>query len=253
MPLLADRRSGLPPGEQHHNYLKYSQLQCRIFHVTRSKKSILLIDNHAIIVDGCAALLKQNGHGPIFSATGYEEGVKLAAREKPALIIVDIAMPGMGGLGVIRRIRKKNTQTKIMVFSRHADSGMVSRALEAGVRGYIEKTTPPAGIIEAVNSVLAGNVYLSRDIAQGLALAKGKPEQGELQALTPREYEIFDLLVNDNTTAQIARSLHLSSKSVSNYITRIKARLNIDSVVGLVHLGYRFNIIRKPPPLEMEE
>ena len=101
--------------------------------------------------------------------------------------------------------------------------------------------------------MLAGNVYLSRDIAQGLALAKGKPEQGELQALTPREYEIFDMLVNDNTTAQIARSLHLSSKSVSNYITRIKARLNINSVVGLVHLGYRFNIIRKPPPLEMEE
>lgn len=221
--------------------------------MTRSKKSILLIDDHAIIVDGCAALLKQNDHGPIFAATGYEEGVKLAAKQKPALIIVDIAMPGMGGLGVIGRIRKKNAETKIIVFSRHADSGMVSRALDAGVRGYIEKTTSPAGIIEAVNAVLAGNVYLSRDIAQGLALAKGKPEQGELQALTPREYEIFDMLVNDNTTAQIARSLHLSSKSVSNYITRIKTRLNIDSVVGLVHLGYRFNMIRQAPPLEMEE
>ena len=215
--------------------------------MARSKPSILLIDDHAIIVDGCAALLKQNGFGPVFAATGCEEGMKLVLKEKPALIMVDIAMPGMGGLGVIRRVRKKHTEIKIIVFSMHDDTGTVSRALDAGVEGYIDKTIPPARIIEAVNSVLAGNIYLSRDIAQRLALAKLKPKQGKLDVLTPREYEIFEMLVNDNNIAEIASTLHLSAKSVSNYVTKIKSRLNIDSIAGLVHLGYRFNITRKAP------
>ena len=224
-----------------------SLLALDTFLMAYAKQSILLIDDHAIIVDGCSALLKQNGFGPISTATDCEEGMRLAFKEKPDLVMVDIAMPGMGGLGMIRRIRKKNTETKIIVFSMYDDSSIVSRALNAGVQGYIGKTAAPAKIIEAVNTVLAGNIYLSRDIAQTLALDKLKPAQSRLDALTAKEYEIFDMLVNGNNISQIAATLHLSSKSVSNYITKIKAKLNIDSTAGLVHLGYRFNITRKAP------
>lgn len=216
-----------------------------------SKISILLVDDHAIVVDGCSTLLKQNGFKSIAVATSCEEGLQLFIKNKPALVIVDISMPGIGGLGLIRRIRKKNIDTKIIVFSMHDDPSIVSRALKAGVEGYISKTNSPETIIEAIDLVLSGNVYLSHDIAQNLALDKLSPEKNKLNLLTPREYEIFDMLVNGSNVSQIAGTLHLTSKSVSNYVTKIKAKLNIKNIAGLIHLGYQFNITKKDLELSL--
>ncbi|MCG8380318.1 MAG: response regulator transcription factor, partial [Proteobacteria bacterium] len=173
-----------------------------------------------------------------------EQGLQYALEFKPELIVVDISMPGMGGFGIIRRIRKKNLKTKIIVFSMHDDPSIISRAIDSGVKGYISKTSSPEKIIEAVKLVLSGSIYLSQDVAQTLALDKLNPVKNILDTLSPKEYEIFDMLVNGNTVNEIANTLFLSTKSVSNYITKIKSKLNTSTVAELVHIGYKHNIAR---------
>lgn len=208
----------------------------------KTKVDILLIDDHTIVVEGCATLLKQYGYESVTVATNCEEGLQLALKKTPALIMIDISMPGMGGLGMIRRINKKNADIKIIVFSMHDDTSIISRAIDSGVKGYISKTSSPSDIIEAVEQVLAGNIYLSHDVAQALALEKLNPVKNELEVLSPKEYEIFDMLVNGNTISEIATALYLSSKSVSNYITKIKTKLDVSSMAELVRIGYKYNI-----------
>ena len=209
-----------------------------------SNTNILIIDDHTIVVDGCAALLKQSGFKHITVATDCDEALQYALKNEPELIIVDISMPGMGGFGIIRRIRKKNLKTKIIVFSMHDDPSIISRAIDSGVKGYISKTSSPEKIIEAVKLVLSGSIYLSQDVAQTLALDKLNPVKNILDTLSPKEYEIFDMLVNGNTVNEIANTLFLSTKSVSNYITKIKSKLNTSTVAELVHIGYKHNIAR---------
>ncbi len=212
--------------------------------MTYTKADILLIDDHSIVVDGCAKLLKQSGFKSVNVATNCEQGLQYALEFKPELIMVDISMPGMGGFGIIRRIRKKNLKTKIIVFSMHDDPSIISRAIDSGVKGYISKTSSPEKIIEAVKLVLSGSIYLSQDVAQTLALDKLNPVKNILDTLSPKEYEIFDMLVNGNTVNEIANTLFLSTKSVSNYITKIKSKLNTSTVAELVHIGYKHNIAR---------
>ena len=209
-----------------------------------SNTNILIIDDHTIVVDGCAALLKQSGFKHITVATDCDEALQYALKNEPELIIVDISMPGMGGFGIIRRIRKKNLKTKIIVFSMHDDPSIISRAIDSGVKGYISKTSSPEKIIEAVKLVLSGSIYLSQDVAQTLTLDKLNPVKNILDTLSPKEYEIFDMLVNGNTVNEIANTLFLSTKSVSNYITKIKSKLNTSTVAELVHIGYKHNIAR---------
>ncbi len=209
-----------------------------------SKVSVLIIDDHLIVVDACKTLLNQNGFKSITATTICEEGLKLAIDNKPNLIIIDISMPGMGGLGIIRRIQKKNIDAKIIVFSMHDDPSIILRALEAGVNGYVSKTSSPEKILEAVLAVLSGDKYLSQDIAQTVALEKLNPKKNILDTLSPKEFEIFDMLVNGNNVSQIATSLLLNTKSVSNYITKIKAKLNTSSLGELVRVGYKYNIVK---------
>ncbi|MCG8324880.1 MAG: response regulator transcription factor [Thiotrichales bacterium] len=209
-----------------------------------SNTNILIIDDHTIVVDGCAALLKQSGFKHVTVATDCDEALQYVLKNEPELIIVDISMPGMGGLGVIRRIRKKKLDTKVIVFSMHDDPSIISRAIDCGVMGYITKTTSPEKIVEAVKQVLSDQIYLSQDVAQTLALDKLRPTDNILDSLSPKEYEIFDMLVNGNTVSEIATTLFLSSKSVSNYITKIKTKLDTKTMAELVHLGIKYNIAR---------
>lgn len=203
---------------------------------------ILLIDDHTIVLEGCVTLLKQEGFKNITVATNCDEGLQILVKTQPILVVVDISMPGMGGLGIIRRIQKKQLRTKVIVFSMHDDPSIVSRTLNAGVNGYVSKTNSPNSLIDAVKMVLNGNMYLSQDIAQTLALFKLNPSKSRLDSLTPKEYEIFEMLVNGNDISEIAMTLYLSSKSVSNYVTKIKSKLQVSSVADMVHLGYKYNI-----------
>ena len=212
---------------------------------------ILLIDDHTIVLEGCVILLKQHGFKNIHVASNCEEGLQFLIKTQPMLAIIDISMPGMGGLGIVRRIQKKQLRTKVIVFSMHDDPSIVSRTLNAGVNGYISKTNSPESLIDAVKSVLAGNIYLSQDIAQILALDKLNPTRSRLDSLTPKEYEIFEMLVNGNDISEIALTLYLSSKSVSNYVTKIKTKLEVSSVADMVHLGYKYNVTQ--PDLQMSE
>ncbi len=209
-----------------------------------SEIDILLIDDHDIVVQGCESMLSNSGFKSVHVETDCDKALQNAVKNKPDLIVVDISMPGMGGFGLIRRIRKKHLDAKIIVFSMHDDPSIVSRVIESGVEGYVSKTCSPQKILEAIDSVFSGNIYLSQDVAQVLALDKLNPTKNILDKLTPKEYEIFDMLVNGSNISNIAETLFISSKSVSNYITKIKTKLDANSVAELVHIGYKHNITR---------
>ena len=203
---------------------------------------ILIIDDHSIVVNGCSTLLKQNGFDSLLVSTDCDEGLKLILNEKPDVAIIDISMPGMGGLGIIRRVFQKKLATKVIIFSMHDDVSIISRALDIGVHGYVSKISAPSVLVDAIQTVLSGELYLSHDVAQSLALNKQNLAHHPFESLSKREFEIFDLLVNGKNIMDIAKTLNLSSKSIRNYITKIKCKLNVSNLAELVHLGYKYNV-----------
>ncbi|MGH9879398.1 MAG: response regulator, partial [Nitrososphaerales archaeon] len=202
-----------------------------------SVTSILLVDDHAIARRGCRQLLEQANFKAIREATSGEEALYSYLEEKPQIIVMDLSMAGMGGLEAIRRILSRTPSTRIVVFTMHDDPTFAARALRAGVLGYVTKTSPPECLVEAVRRALNGKIYLSQDIAQALALCNLKPGAHPLTSLSNREFDVFQMLVEGKTCAQIAATLSLSQKSVSNYSLRIKQKLGAQSVADLVRIA----------------
>ena len=209
-----------------------------------SDVSLLLVDDHAIVVDGCAALLRQAGYPNVSIVTDSDAVLEYVELHKVDLILLDISMPGVGGLSLIKRIRKVLPLVKIIMFSMHDEAGLVSRAVDMGANGYLCKTCSPQEIIKAVNWVLEGNTYLSHSAAQNLALQRLNPVDNVLNQLSPKEYEIFELLVNGNTLAQIGDTFSLSKKTISNYITKIKSKLKATTTADLVHIGMQHKVTK---------
>ncbi|MDQ3564159.1 MAG: response regulator transcription factor [Pseudomonadota bacterium] len=159
---------------------------------------------------------------------------------------MDLAMRGMGGLEAIRRIRARFAESAVVVFTMHDDPMIATRALKAGAAAFVTKTSAPRDLVEAVRRAGQGECYLSQDIAQAIALCSLDTQKSALTALTAREFEIFRMLAEGKACAQIAGSLSLSPKSVSNYSLRIKQKLGAPSVADLVRLAMTEGITNAP-------
>jgi two-component system, NarL family, invasion response regulator UvrY len=199
--------------------------------------SVVLVDDHAMIRKGCRLSFEAQGFNVLAEADSGESSVAVCLREKPDVVVVDIAMPGVSGLETIRRLCAHVPDVRIVVFTMHDDCTIASRALRAGARAYVTKTSPPETLVEAVRRVANGDSYLSEDIALNLALREAVPGPDPLAALTKREFEVFHMLVKGRRPGQIAETLSLSAKAVSNYQQKIKVKLNANSLADLVHIA----------------
>ncbi|ROO24491.1 LuxR family transcriptional regulator [Salinisphaera orenii MK-B5] len=199
--------------------------------------SLLLVDDHEIVRRGCRELLTHAGYHVGHEAATGEEAWRLFRAHAPRLVILDLSMEHMGGLEIIRRVRAHRGHTAVLVFTMHDEPTYATRALKAGALGYITKTSPPESLIEGIERVLGGSVYLSQDIAQAIALSELSIDAGPVETLSAREFEVFQLLVEGHSNPRIAATLSLSHKSVSNYVVRIKHKLAADSVADLVRLA----------------
>lgn len=202
------------------------------------KRRVLLVDDHAVVRTGCRILLEGWGGLDVIEAASATEALDLLPEVRPALVLLDLNLPDGAGLDVIDRLRDMDPTVRILVFSMHEDAAHVSRALERGAHGYVTKSDDPETVVEAVNTVLGGAPYLSRPVAQRLALAGvGAASAHPLSGLTRRERAVFDLFGQGKTLSEIAAQLGVSYKTVANTCSQVKARLNVSSSAELMRLS----------------
>jgi two-component system invasion response regulator UvrY len=158
-------------------------------------------------------------------------------------VVMDLTLPGVSGLEVIRRIIGRQSSARILVFSMHEDASLAERAIQLGARGYVTKSNAPEVLTTAVGEVAAGKLFLSSDIATSIAILKLTGDANPVKVLSAREFEIFRLIVAGRAVAEIAKVLNLSGKTIANYHTLIKQKLGIASDVELVLLALRHNLL----------
>ena len=208
---------------------------------------ILLVDDHAVVREGYRRFLERSDDLRVVGeAEDADEGYRLWIQCVPDVTVVDLSMRGPGGLTLLARIAARSPGAHCLVFSMHEDARVAQRALEAGARGYVTKTSQPEVLVQAVRAVHAGQLYLSADIAQGrAALAE---DARRLASLTRKEHEIFRQLAQGRTVADIARLLNLSAKTVANHQSQIREKLGLATPAALVHVALRQGLIEFPPP-----
>ena len=201
--------------------------------------SVLIIDDHPIVLQGCRRVLQDNGIAPIHEARDVESGYQLARRHRPDVIIVDLAMQGsgLGGLSLIQSIRTHDPRARILVFSMHSDPIIVNRALQTGATGYLLKDTSSEELVRAVESVAAGRPYLGSDLAMRVVLAGAGVSRNPLADLTPRELQTLGLLAQGKSYGRIATELNVSYKTVVNVCYQLRQKLDVRTLPELIRLS----------------
>jgi DNA-binding NarL/FixJ family response regulator len=209
-----------------------------------SPTSVLLVDDHAVVRQGYRRLLERESDIRIAGeaasgAEAYQEFCRLG----PDVVVIDISLPDVSGIEAMRRMLAREPRARVLVFSMHEEAIFPARALESGARGYITKASAPEVLVDAVRAVAAGGTYLSRDVAQTLALKNVKGANAGLAALSAREFEIMRLLVAGDTVATIAEKLGLGYKTVANYQSAIRAKLGAENAAQLLAIAERNGLI----------
>lgn len=206
---------------------------------------VMLVDDHAVVREGYRNLLEDNDNIAIVGeAESGEIACKVYTDSQPDVVIMDLTLPGMSGLEAIRRILARDANARILIFSMHEDTVFVEQGLQAGAMGYITKSSSAEVLVEAVTQVAAGRIHIDQEIAQNLAVQKSRGKSTPFAGLSTREFEIFCLLAEGANVANIAERLSLSYKTVANYSTQIKNKLNVSTTAELARLAIRHGIVK---------
>jgi len=199
---------------------------------------ILLVDDHVVVRAGYRRFLEQeNDCQVIAEASSGEEAYSLLQSMTPDLVILDLSMPGQGGLSVLRRLKLRWPLLPVLVFSMHDNLSFVVQAMRSGATGYISKSSEPEFMVKAVRSVLAGVQTFSPDIARKMELAASPDRSSPTLGLSVREFEIFRLVASGRTHEEIAALLNLSAKTVANNHSAIRQKLGINTDIELFRLA----------------
>jgi two-component system, NarL family, invasion response regulator UvrY len=209
------------------------------------KTTIVLVDDHAVVRAGVRRLLEQE---PLFEVIGEaesgEKAYQILAELKPDVMVMDLSMPGMGGLEAIRRILMRYEKAKILVLSMHEDLSFANQALKLGAKGYLTKNTLADDLVKSIETVTQGDVFLSDEIAKKMAMQSISGNQDPVHELSAREFEIFRLLAEGLDIDAIASTLNINSKTVSNYQTMIKQKLDINTPIQLIRYAIKVGVIK---------
>ena len=209
-----------------------------------SQITILLVDDHAVVRMGFKMLIEaEEGIKVIGEAESGEIAVKLFQELKPDIIVMDITMPGIGGLEAIDRIIAKDKNTKILVLSAHEDSVHPKRVLNAGAMGYLTKRSAAEELIKAIKSIHQGKRYLEPNIAQQMAITQLSGETNPVEILSDREFEVFIALAKGKSTNDIADTLCLSPRTVGTHLYNIKQKLNANNSTEIALIAIRCGLI----------
>lgn len=206
---------------------------------------ILLVDDHAVVRTGFRLLLQSV---PELSVVGEAESGEAACQRyvefTPDVVVMDLAMPGMGGLEALRRIRVRDPHARVLALSAHDDPMHARRALREGALGFLSKRSAPEVLIEAVTTVAAGRRYIDASLAQKLALADlDGAAKSPVERLSEREFEVFIRLARGETVQRIADDLKLSSSTVGTHLYNVKQKLGVVNQSELTLLAIRHGLI----------
>lgn len=205
---------------------------------------ILLIEDHPIVRTACRRMLQARPGVKVAEATTAASGLDLAGSFLPDLVILDLRLPDGNGLDLIATLLSAQPDRKIIVFSMYEDPIIASRALEAGARGYITKNDDPGVILQAIEKVSGGRVFLTPGMAEKIALMTAGLKSDPLHSLSSRERQVLGLLGRGRTVAEIADELNLSYRTSAYAVAQIKAKLQIPSTAAVI----RWAVDHLPPP-----
>ena len=209
---------------------------------------VLLADDHALVLAGIRALVVDLGDTQIVAeASNGREAVALAKHHKPDLVIMDISMKELNGIEATAQIIAEVPSTKVLILSMHTTEDFVHRAIKAGAAGYLVKDSAPVDLKMAITAVLRGEIYLSPRVSKHVVsgFLSGKPHQDEssMDALTPRQREILQMVAEGKSTKEIAFELDVSVKTVETHRAALMERLDIHDIAGLVLYAVRHGLI----------
>lgn len=201
---------------------------------------IVIIDDHAIVRAGVKRLLAQRPDINVKEATTAEAGLSLLKTSPFDLVILDLNLPGLGGLEALKRIRQVNPNISILVFSMHDEPIFVARALEAGALGYVSKCAAPEEILTAIDSAIGRKGYIENSIAA--ELSNRSLNDDFLRTLTVRDLEILRLLADGRTLTEIAAAFGIAYKTVANTCARLRVKLGVRTTVDLINVSRRLGL-----------
>jgi len=203
------------------------------------RPSVLIIDDHPIVLHGCRRILQDAGFERVIEARDLIDGYRLYRRYRPEAVIADLRLDNgeLGGLALIERIHAYNARTPVLVFSMHSAPALVARVIEAGALGFVNKDTAPAELVKALKQVMAGTPYLSEALAVDVALALAHKPRNPLDDLTPRQLQMLALLAKGKRYGEIAAELNLSYQRVASVCSKLKRKLAAKNLPDLIRIA----------------
>ena len=209
------------------------------------KISVMLVDDHAVVRMGFKLLLQGSDDIEVLGeAQSGEDALKQLQTLAPDVLIMDISMPGMGGLEAIGRVLAKYPQQRILVLSAHEDIMHARRVLKAGASGYVTKRSAADVLMQAVRAVHKGQVYLEPEIAQAMAVEQVSGSKNPLDALSEKEFKVFLELAKGRSVQEIADAMSLSPRTIGTHLYNIKQKLNASNSAELAIIAIRAGLIK---------
>lgn len=200
--------------------------------MTKSSIKVLLVDDHAVVRAGYKRYLELDTQIEVVGeAENGEQAYALLSELTADVIVMDLSMPGRGGLESIRHILQRYPEQRILVFTMHENAALAAQALRVGAKGYLTKSVSPDLIVDAIHQIMQGGQPIDVDLAA--AIKQSELESAPHLQLAPREFEIFRLLANGQSVDEIGQRLHIGVKTVSNYQTTIRQKLGVTTAIEL--------------------
>jgi two-component system invasion response regulator UvrY len=205
---------------------------------------VLLVDDHEVVRAGYRRLFESTADIEVVAeATNGEEAYALYLEHRPTVVVMDLTMPGIGGLDASRRILTRDRDARILVFSVHENEVFLNRALDQGILGYISKRSASRVMVEAVRQVAGGEPFIGQEMMPFLVKRKASADSQLVEALSPREFEVFRLRAEGLSVHAIAELLNVSPKTVGHHNTSVKQKLGAANDAELTRLAIRLGVV----------